>query len=648
MLRYVLFIDKNRKLLLFILLIVLLLAIIGARQIQIDPDFNIFQLSSSEAANDLTQMTEMYGDGDQTILMYEVDTDWFDTVERVSRTLTELSIAHISPTRMKTLSEEFLAPELSPIVTQDDKTYVIFTITLDAGFDMNQLYDHLDGTYYLAGNTYMQNEMLTLIGSILMHIPPLALLLVLFTFRSQLHSFKAAVLSIVPAGLASLFTLGIAGWSGDKLSIITVLAPIFTIVIGSADGLHFISHMEDEYDDPIEGLAHTLKLIGVPMIITSATSIAGFMSLLLIKTDAIRSLAFYASIGILLAGLTTWYVLPLILTGKVALPHGKQRIRSTFSSRFWGLPSLVLTVLLLLVSLFAHQINREFNQLMFFEDNTAVQQNFIKISEINDGAVPVYFFGTYKDNEISEIRSTFQKLKENASVNRIIQPFDYPEALKTPLALQFLRTENNLNYYRAIIYPSDTTHETLNSIINAFEQTQLNGRITGIQVLMKELNDTVVRGQLISIASTIVLIILMLKYTLKTWRLTLVSALPVLISSICMYGFLGITGISLNLMTATIFSISLGIGIDYAIHYVSVYKYYLDEQVMNPREVALKYTERPILANAFGLAIGMTALRLSPLTIHNDVSSMMWFAMMTSVILTLTLVPTLLKCSNKK
>lgn len=648
MIQYILFIQKNRKLLLVAMLVIILLAAIGLTRIEINSDFNIFQLSNSEAQEVLMEMERLYGDSDQTLLLYKIEGDLTDAVGHVSEALSELSIAHLSPLRLKQLTENYGIDDLSPIITMNNDTYALFTINLEAGFDMNLLYDALDGKYYLSGNTYMQNEVLTLIGSILTRIPPLAMLLVLLTFRSQLHSFKAAILSILPAGLAAFLTLGIAGWIGGELSIITVLAPIFTIVIGSADGLHFISHMEDQTEDRVTALSHTLKLIGMPMIITTTTSIAGFVSLVLIDTDAIRLLAFYASLGILLAGIITWYVLPLILSGDMKLKPSKSKDRKSVFHLLWGLPSFLLTGLLLLTSIFAFNINREFNQLMFFESDTAVQENFEAISQINNGAIPVYYMDTFTNNSIETINQAMNKLKESPYVARIIQPFDYPEALETLLARQFIRYDNHQAYYRGIIYPSDSSNETLGKIVNEVKKVGLEGNIAGVQVLMKELNDTVITSQLISILATLLLILIMLRLTLKSWKLTLIASIPVIITSITLYGFLGITGISLNLMTATIFSISLGIGIDYAIHYTSVYKYYLDHQENEPLKAALKYTERPIIANAFGLALGMTALRLSPLTIHNDISSLMWFAMMTSVILSLTLIPTLLSSKTKK
>lgn len=56
-----------------------------------------------------------------------------------------------------------------------------------------------------------------------------------------------------------------------------------------------------------------------------------------------------------------------------------------------------------------------------------------------------------------------------------------------------------------------------------------------------------------------------------------------------------------------------------------------------------KYTSRPIMANALGLAIGLSALLLSPLRIQLYVSILMWVSMLSGVFLSLSFLPTILK-----
>jgi predicted RND superfamily exporter protein len=94
-------------------------------------------------------------------------------------------------------------------------------------------------------------------------------------------------------------------------------------------------------------------------------------------------------------------------------------------------------------------------------------------------------------------------------------------------------------------------------------------------------------------------------------------------------------------MTATLSAIAIGVGVDYSIHLISGIYYFrryggsLKESVNS----ALGVVSRPILANAFGLAIGLSALFFSPLLIHTHVASVMWIAMVVSSFAALFLIP---------
>ena len=101
------------------------------------------------------------------------------------------------------------------------------------------------------------------------------------------------------------------------------------------------------------------------------------------------------------------------------------------------------------------------------------------------------------------------------------------------------------------------------------------------------------------------------------------------------------TGFHLNVMTANLSAIAIGVGVDYSIHLISGVYYYRGRGMSRPESVssALTMVSRPVLANAFGLAIGLSALFFSPLRIHMQAASVMWVAMVVSSMAALLLVP---------
>jgi len=660
--KYIDFIHRFRKALMVLFIILMILAIAGVRQLDINADFDIFKLNASEHQNTLLEMNEIFGDNTQTLLMIASSLDTYEEdIRYTEKILKNLDTSYVSPYTILNQLEGSLEEKtklldsLSPIIIKDEQVYITFSLNVSSDYNFRLLSQSLDREHYIVGDAYMQSELISLILSIIMFIPPIALFLVLLTFRSQLGSTKAALLSVLPAGIAALWTMGLAGWFGGEVSIVTVLAPIFSIVIGSADGLHFISHLEDYEGERLEGLSHTLSLVGMPMVITTTTSIAGFIGLMFIDTNAIQSLAIFASVGIFLAGLVTWYVLPLILVGGTPLKRKSTIYRLSNIKNLWGKKSVVLVLIMLLIaSIFIPRITTEFNQLMFFKDSTDVQKNFTKILEVNEGALPIYYMGstTLEEAEttLGHIQTFISQLETSEAVGKVINPTRMIDKFEFNLSnlskvSQFIRLKNTEIYFRIVVFPKDLNNDTLDTI-SQIKSENLEGSFTGVQFLMKEMNESLLSGQFKSILATLILIWIMLILALRSLKLTAIASFPIVLTSVVLYGFLGLSGISLNVFTATIFSITLGIGVDYAIHYVSIYKYYLDHNHDNAREQALIYTMRPIVANALGLSLGMTALWISPLRVHFHVSSMMWIAMMTSVILSLTLIPTLLKKNN--
>ena len=97
----------------------------------------------------------------------------------------------------------------------------------------------------------------------------------------------------------------------------------------------------------------------------------------------------------------------------------------------------------------------------------------------------------------------------------------------------------------------------------------------------------------------------------------------------------------MNLITAVAASIVIGVGIDYAIHFVAAIDH---ARSGGPGYVlrAIDRAGRPIVANALGIAIALTALLLSPLRPHHHLSGIMWVSMTVAALGALLVIPALL------
>jgi len=718
---YVDFIKRHRKPLLGLLVVINILALLGVFQVKINPEFEVFMPNNSNHKNILDEMENYFPSSEQILFLLEEDSKEITldvitefrsfqsflesigditlingpTPDTVSTGTMNINVSNISAKELYYLKEYYeMLGKLSPVTKKEDKVYGVFTIFPTDSFsnqDLSVIETYLEEhnqKYYASGDLYLQQKIINYIWMILLFIPPAAFLLILLVFRSQMGSLKSTFLSVLPAGIGALWTIGLIGWIGQEVSIITVLAPIFTIVIGSADGLHFISHVQDERNEGvnnIDSIVNTLKMVGTPMIITTVTSMAGFLSLLVMNTDAIKDLALFASTGIFLAGLITWYVLPLILTGRVVLkaPRKRKALFTEKIKKLWGVPSILIVILILTVSFLGlKRVSTEFNQLMFYKEYTSVYRGFEKVMEVNNGSIPVFLFIRTDGDPLSpstadKIIRLEERLVSSNLVMKTISVYDFystiyshyqnlekPVYPDNPLVIEMINKnlttgeddpatqliDRKHRVIRIMVFPTDLKNKTLdgiNKIVETYnrEMKYINVKVSGVQYLMRDLNQSMIKNQTNSLVMAFLLIFFLLYISLKKIKPSIISLLPIGFTVLILYGFLGWSGISLNVFTATIFSITIGVGIDYAIHFTSVWMSFKQKGYSSKEAVekSYHYTSRPIMANALGLAVGLSALLLSPLMIHTYVSLLMWVSMISGVLLSLSFLPTILK-----
>ena len=149
------------------------------------------------------------------------------------------------------------------------------------------------------------------------------------------------------------------------------------------------------------------------------------------------------------------------------------------------------------------------------------------------------------------------------------------------------------------------------------------------------------RAQVGSLLAAYVLVALMLYASYRKLRQTLVALAPLVLTTATLLGFISASGIELNLVTAIASSIVIGVGIDYSIHFVAAIDYARpagDGYVLR----AIDSAGRPIVANALGIVVALSALWLSPLKIHPEISQIMWVSMTTAAVTALVVIPALL------
>ena len=706
--RYIAFVKRKRKYLLIVLLIVNLIAFLGLMKIHISSDFNVFMPKRSQAKEIYQKMSQDFGSTDQVVVMVEFKENVFSVngirklfsindalksvpgVKSVVPPVPEKLPAGFQFVDMKDITSENVekvlqfaseTPQMINIHQYDDKYYAMFMVNSNSNSrDMlKNVEKALNGyTFYISGNSYLETKIFDYILMIVFTLPPMAFVLILIVFRWQIGSIKATILCVLPAGIAALWTMGMLGWIGKELSLVTVLVPIFTIVMGSADGLHFVSHfLENKASGHpnSDSLAITLSSVGKAMILTTLTTMAGFISLSTINSQSMVQMGIFASVGIGLAAVATWFVLPLILVNfSNSSVKGKTLRISAFFERFSDRKALLIALAIVIgftPGLFL--LKSDFNMMEIYKSYTKVRRNIQMVQDVFGSALPVFLvysgndlYGADSANYILELQhkiANIDGVEKTMSMYDIIVAMNkrlygekgYPQlplrlllikrVLPKEVLSNFLDTEGKSA--RSMIFLSNLDSSTLEQLTAVVENSQNEAftelYISGIPFIMKEMNDSIIPQQLRSLLVALACIFLLLMLSQRNFITPLLSVIPVTITLIALFGFMGYFNMDLNVVTVTMASIVIGVGIDYSIHFAELYRYYSKE---GDKRQALHRTfvsaSKPIIANALGLSVGLTAMFLSPLTIHSYLASIMWVTMLTSCFVSLTLLPFLI------
>ncbi|MFC1865545.1 RND family transporter [Chloroflexota bacterium] len=542
-------------------------------------------------------------------------------------------------------------------------------------------------TISLAGNAVVRNTLKNYLLRVLLFLPPCAITLVLLIFYCFLRKFKFTIMAMIPAGLAALWTFGSIFWSGQELNIASVISPMFIIVMGAADGLHYLSHFKDnmaKYPDRRQLMQSTLEMVGMPIFLTTITTMAGFASLVWTDVIPMRHMGIFVALGIGYAGLLSLFFLPALLS-RVKLPEAKPEVKRERLtqlvlkvSRQRLLIVIIFTAVIVASAVFIPRLEVVSNQLMFFKKDSEIRQTFAKVEASFGGALPLIGELITDDSEASLIDYQYanrvlaleRELESLSGIDSTFSVFDLIKGLnkmatgsdsypQSPLVAQTLlaqiEEEEKATWisdygFRVIIKTKGLNSGDV-AMLDDFvaENQDIVQFITGMPVLFDEMNQLVVQSQTQSLALALVLIFIMLWLTLRNIGAALVGLLPVAITILAIMGMLAVTSFNLNIMTATLSAIAIGVGVDYSIHLISGIFYFQRKGKSQADSVdsALKTVSGPVLTNAFGLAIGLSALFFSPLLIHTHVASVMWVAMVVSSIAALFLIPIFYSWSGK-
>jgi len=97
-------------------------------------------------------------------------------------------------------------------------------------------------------------------------------------------------------------------------------------------------------------------------------------------------------------------------------------------------------------------------------------------------------------------------------------------------------------------------------------------KFTGMLILYNNMLESLFKSQILTLGAVFGVITIMFLILFRSWKLAIIGMFPNLIGAFFVLGFMGWSGIPLDMMTITIAAISIGISVDDTIHYIHRFK----------------------------------------------------------------------------
>ena len=168
--------------------------------------------------------------------------------------------------------------------------------------------------------------------------------------------------------------------------------------------------------------------------------------------------------------------------------------------------------------------------------------------------------------------------------------------------------------------------------------------VAGVAVIESAVTNLIIDAQIRSIVVSLALVFIIVALTFRSFVAGLYGILPLGLTLLVNFGIMGFAGITLDVGTAMVSSIAIGIGIDYTVHFLSGYQRerLRHKTVSEAERATLRTTGRAITFNAVSVAAGFAVLIFSQFNPLMNMGILIALTMLISSIASMTILPVLL------
>ena len=552
-----------------------------------------------------------------------------------------------------------------------------------------------EATLYLGGVPMIRNDVIDFIKSDLVVFSLAVILTMTIMLTILFRKIRWVLIPITISVIGALFMTGLISSIGWKVTVISsnffslLLVMTLSVIIHLVVRYREISNQNLDQNNS-ETIRQTLNQMIRPCLYTVITTIAAFASLTASHVQPVIDFGLMMSIGVTVAFVLSFIGFAIFMV-LLKQPKSTQESKKSFALEKLALvadkkgKSIILscTVIALISTFGLSKLSVENSFINYFKKDTEIYQGLNFIDKELGGTIPLEIVfndlasAYWADASLREdFHGIHNYLEQIPSIGKVLSIDTFMQVLKeanngkTPNGFLLTLGKNNMPDFAKsqVLKPhiSDVTDqirivarvkETMNglernqlildikkSLIENFYFDEDDFYFTGTFSLYNNLLQSLFSSQIKTIFTVFSIIFVLFVIVFRSISVALIAVIPNTLPSLIILGLMGLMGIPLDIMTITIAAIAIGIGIDNAIHYISRFKTELlvDGDFVSSMYRAHNSIGVSMFYTAATVAIGFVVLILSHFIPSIYFGIFMAIAMLSAVIVNLTLLPKLL------
>lgn len=462
----------------------------------------------------------------------------------------------------------------------------------------------------------------------------LALIVTAISLLLFFRSFYNMIFPLLVVGSVIIFSVGLIGLFGYKMSLITGIIPALITVISIPNCVYLVTKYHIEFKrtgNKLKSLILVIEKIGIVTVMTNATTAVGLGVLAFTDIKPLQEFGVVAGLSVVAAFFISLLLIPIVFS---FLPPPTERQTKHLERKSLGfiIKSLenivgnhrgavyVVTAILVVSSLWGmtkvlpisyiaddvpqdskilqdlRYIENRFNGTMPFEilidtkkKNGAIRRKNLKlISQLQDS------LSKYEDLSRSISVADFAKFFNQAFFEGNPIFYELPSSHQYPMIQDYVRktdifenealskslTDENLQLTRVSASVRDigslkmkVLADSVRKDVDAiFDPEVYDTYVTGTSQIFIKANDALIENLLWSLLLAFIVISFIMGLLFKSVRMVIISLVPNILPLLMVAGVMGFTDIYLKPSTALVFGVAFGIAVDDSIHFLARFR----------------------------------------------------------------------------